>query len=160
ELGTREISIIGGEAFVRKDWLTLIRAIRDHGIDCTMQTGGYKLSRDMIEAAADAGLLGLGVSVDGLEALHDRLRGVPGSYHEALRVLEDCRTIGLIASVNTQITASVMPQLPQLMDVLIEAGARYWQVQLTVAMGNAVDNDAILLQPYQLTTLMPLLADL
>ena len=59
ELGTREISIIGGEAFVRKDWLTLVRAIRDHGMDCTMQTGGYKLSHDMIKSAADAGLLGL-----------------------------------------------------------------------------------------------------
>src|SRR5882762_3223930 len=66
ELGTREISIIGGEAFVRRDWLTIVRAIRDHGIDCTMQTGGYKLSRDMIQAAADAGLRGLGVSIDGL----------------------------------------------------------------------------------------------
>ena len=55
ELGTREITIIGGEAFVRKDWLTLIAAIRDHGIDCTMQTGAYKLSREMIEAAAKIG---------------------------------------------------------------------------------------------------------
>jgi MoaA/NifB/PqqE/SkfB family radical SAM enzyme len=53
ELGTREISIIGGEAFVRKDWLTLVRAIRDHGMDCTMQTGGYKLSHDMIKSAAE-----------------------------------------------------------------------------------------------------------
>ena len=79
ELGTREISIIGGEAFVRRDWLTIVRAIRDHGMDCTMQTGGYKLSRDMISQAAEAGLLGLGVSVDGLQPLHDRLRGVPGS---------------------------------------------------------------------------------
>ena len=138
ELGTREITIIGGEAFVRKDWLTLVGAIRDHGIDCTMQTGGYKLSRDMIKAAADAGLLGLGVSIDGLEPLHDRLRGVPGSYREALRVLDDCRRVGLIASVNTQITSTVMPQLAEVMDVIVEAGAKYWQVQLTVAMGNAV----------------------
>ena len=160
ELGTREISIIGGEAFVRKDWLTIVRAIHDHGMDCTMQTGGYKLSREMIEAAAEAGLLGLGVSVDGLQPLHDRLRGVPGSYGEALRVLDDCRNVGLIASVNTQITSTVMPQLPELMDVIIDRGAKYWQVQLTVAMGNAVDNDEILLQPYELTTLMPLLADL
>src|SRR3954467_3594423 len=45
ELGTREISIIGGEAFVRKDWLTIVGAIHDHGMYCTMQTGGYKLSR-------------------------------------------------------------------------------------------------------------------
>jgi radical SAM protein with 4Fe4S-binding SPASM domain len=160
ELGTREISIIGGEAFVRKDWLTLVRAIHDHGIDCTMQTGGYKLSRDMIKSAADAGLLGLGVSIDGLQPLHDRLRGVAGSYREALRVLDDCRQVGLIASVNTQITSTVMPQLPQVMDVIIDAGAKYWQVQLTVAMGNAVDNDEILLQPFELATLMPLLADL
>lgn len=160
ELGTREISIIGGEAFVRRDWLTIVRAIRDHGMDCTMQTGGYKLSRDMIKQAADAGLLGLGVSVDGLEPLHDRLRGVPGSYREALRVLDDCRRVGLIASVNTQITSTVMPELREVMDVIIEAGAKYWQIQLTVAMGNAVDNDAILLQPYELATLMPLLADL
>jgi radical SAM protein with 4Fe4S-binding SPASM domain len=160
ELGTREISLIGGEAFVRKDWLTLIRAIHDHGIDCTMQTGGYKLSRDMIEAAVAAGLLGLGVSIDGLEPLHDRLRGVKGSYREALRVLDDCRSLGLIASVNTQITSAVMPELDAVMDTIIAAGAKYWQIQLTVAMGNAVDHDDILLQPYELTTLMPLLADL
>jgi radical SAM protein with 4Fe4S-binding SPASM domain len=160
ELGTREISIIGGEAFVRKDWLAIVRAIREHGIDCTMQTGGYKLSASMLEAAAGAGLQGIGVSIDGLEALHDRLRGVPGSYGEALRVLDHCRRIGLTASVNTQITATVMPQLPELMDVIIEAGAKHWQVQLTVAMGNAVDHDEILLQPYELATLMPLLAGL
>jgi radical SAM protein with 4Fe4S-binding SPASM domain len=160
ELGTREITIIGGEAFVRKDWLTLVRAIHDHGIDCTMQTGGYKLSREMIEAAAGAGLLGLGVSIDGLKPLHDRLRGVAGSYDEAVRVLNDCRSVGLISSVNTQITSTVMPELPALMDVIIDAGAKYWQVQLTVAMGNAVDHDDILLQPYELNTLMPLLADL
>jgi radical SAM protein with 4Fe4S-binding SPASM domain len=160
ELGTREISIIGGEAFVRKDWLAIIRAISEHGIDCTMQTGAYKLSAAMIEAAKAAGLRGLGVSLDGLEALHDRLRGVRGSYAEALRVLNDCRRFGLITSVNTQITALTMPQLTELMDVIIAAGAKYWQIQLTVAMGNAVDNDEILLQPYELATLMPLLAEL
>ena len=160
ELGTREISIIGGEAFVRKDWLTLVRAIREHGMDCTMQTGAYKLSAAMLEAAADAGLQGIGISIDGLQPLHDRLRGVRGSYAEALRVMNDCRRLGLTTSVNTQITATVMPELAALMDAIIEAGAKYWQVQLTVAMGNAVDHDEILLQPYDLARLMPLLAEL
>ena len=46
------------------------------------------------------------------------------------------------------------------MDVISEAGAKYWQIQLTVAMGNAVDNADVLLQPYELATLMPLLAEL
>jgi radical SAM protein with 4Fe4S-binding SPASM domain len=160
ELGTREISLIGGEAFIRKDWLTIIRAIREHGIDCMMQTGGYKLSTAMIEAAVDAGLQGIGVSVDGLEALHDRLRGVRGSYAEAMRVLDTARRLGVVTSVNTQIGAAIMPELPGLFDAIVEVGARYWHIALTVAMGNAVDNDDILLQPYQLGELMPLLADL
>jgi radical SAM protein with 4Fe4S-binding SPASM domain len=160
ELGTREITIIGGEAFIRWDWLTLVRAVREHGIECSMQTGAYKLSREMIKAAADAGLLSLGVSIDGLEPLHDQLRGVSGSYREALRVLNDCRSTGLTATVNTQISARTMPHLPALMDIIIEAGAKFWQIQLTVAMGNAVDHDEILLQPYELATLMPLLAEL
>jgi len=160
ELGTREISIIGGEAFARKDWLDIVRAIRERGIQCSMQTGGYKLTADMLRAAHEAGLNGIGVSIDGLEPLHDRLRGVRGSYAEAMRVLEDCRRIGLDASVNTQITASSIDDLSDLMRVIIDAGAKYWQIQLTVAMGNAVDNDALLIQPFELATLMPLLADL
>ncbi|UGA38037.1 SPASM domain-containing protein [Chromobacterium haemolyticum] len=53
-----------------------------------------------------------------------------------------------------------MPDLPALMDQIIELGATHWQIQLTVAMGNAVDNDELLLQPYQLLELMPLLARL
>ncbi|HTZ68867.1 MAG TPA: radical SAM protein [Roseiarcus sp.] len=160
DLGTREISIIGGEAFTRKDWLTIVRAIRSHGMECSMQTGGYKLSAEMLEAARDAGLNGIGVSIDGLEPLHDRLRGVPGSYAEALRVLEECRRIGLVASVNTQITAPVVGELRDLMRTIIGAGARFWQIQLTVAMGNAVDNDSLLIQPFELASLMPLLAEL
>jgi hypothetical protein len=36
------------------------------------------------------------------------------------------------------------------MELLIELGVRQWQIQLTVAMGNAVDNDDLLLQPDRL----------
>ena len=155
ELGTREISLIGGEAFIRKDWLTIIRAIRDHGIDCMMQTGGYKLSASMLEDAVEAGLQGIGVSIDGLEHLHDRIRGVPGSYAEALRVLRESQRLGLVTSVNTHVGTETVPQLAGLLDVILDAGVRYWHVALTVPMGNAVDHDEILLQPYQLADVMP-----
>jgi radical SAM protein with 4Fe4S-binding SPASM domain len=46
------------------------------------------------------------------------------------------------------------------MNLFIEAGATNWQVQLTVAMGRAADNPELLLQPYELLELMPLLAEL
>ena len=52
---------------------------------------------------------------------------------------------GITASVNTQITSLVIPQLRELMNLFIEAGAKSWQVQLTVAMGRAADHPELLL---------------
>jgi Y-X(10)_GDL-associated radical SAM protein len=159
-LGTREVTIIGGEAYLRSDWLELIRAIRNHGMRCTMQTGGRNLHEARLAAAAEAGLNGIGVSVDGLAPLHDELRGVPGSFDSAVAAIRTARSLGMAVGCNTQIGARTMPDLPDLMEVLIDAGASHWQIQLTVAMGNAVDNDSLLLQPYQIGELMPLLARL
>ncbi len=159
-LGTREISLIGGEAYLRRDWTEIVRAIHGHGIYCAMQSGARNLTTTRIAEAVEAGLQGLGVSIDGLPELHDELRGVPGSYEMAIQALKDAKAAGLRTSVNTQIGARTVEQLPAIMDRILAAGATHWQLQLTVAMGNAVDNDALLLQPYQLLDLMPLLARL
>ena len=127
---------------------------------CATQTGAFNFTQARLDAAIEAGLQGIGVSIDGLPDLHDRLRGVPGSYDMAINTLKRARDAGLNRSVNTQIGAQTIPMLRPIMHRIIEAGAQQWQLQLTVAMGNAVDNDDILLQPYQLGELMPLLAQL
>ena len=159
-MGTREITLIGGEAYLRADWTALVRRIRDHGILCYIQTGGRNLTSRRLAEAREAGLCGVGVSVDGLRDLHDELRGVPGSFDRALDSLRRAHAMGFATSVNTQIGARTMRDLPELMHTLIDAGATRWQVQLTVAMGNAVEHAEELLQPYQLLELMPILAEL
>ena len=160
ELGTREVTLIGGEAFLRRDWLQIIRAISRAGMRCTLQTGARNLTDERIRGAAEAGVAAVGVSVDGLRELHDSLRGVPGSFDQALDALRRLREHGIVTSVNTQITSLVIPELPSLLDRLLEVGVRNWQVQLTVAMGRAADNEELLMQPYEILRLMPLLAEL
>ncbi|NEO99662.1 MAG: GDL motif peptide-associated radical SAM/SPASM maturase [Symploca sp. SIO2E9] len=160
KLGTREITLIGGEAYLRQDWTEIIRAIRSHNIYCAIQTGARNFTQSKLEEAVAAGLQGIGVSIDGLPELHDRLRGVPGSYQMAIDALGRAKAAGLNRSVNTQIGPETIPMLRQLMHKIIDAGAQQWQLQLTVAMGNAVDNEHLILQPYQLLELMPLLAQL
>jgi Y-X(10)_GDL-associated radical SAM protein len=159
-LGTREVTLIGGEAYLRRDWLDIIREIRHQGMDCTMQSGGLHLNEERIRLAAEAGLQAAGVSIDGLAEVHDRLRGVKGSFAAALNALRLFKEYGLVSSVNTQITSLVIPQLRELMDLYIDAGASNWQIQLTVAMGRAADHPELLLQPYEILELMPLLAEL
>jgi Y-X(10)_GDL-associated radical SAM protein len=159
-LGVREVTIIGGEAYMRKDWLQIIRAIRAHGMLPTMQSGGRSLDEKKIIAMKEAGLDGAGISIDGPRELHDRLRGVEGSYEAAMNAIRLMTKHGIRTSVNTQIGAEVMPHLRGMMHDFIDAGAKGWQIQLTVAMGNAADNEELLLQPYQLLELYPLLAEL
>jgi MoaA/NifB/PqqE/SkfB family radical SAM enzyme len=133
-LGTREVSLIGGEAYLRSDWTRIVRAIRSHGMYCAIQTGGRNLTPKRMAAAVAAGLQGIGVSIDGMEALHDRLRGVRGSFARALGTLRRAKAAGLKTSVNTQIGSQTMADLPALMDTIIAAGATHWQIQITVAM--------------------------
>lgn len=148
--GVREISLIGGEAYLRRDWLVLIRAIAERGIHCSLQTGGRALTESKINDAAHAGLQSAGVSIDGMEASHDKQRGVAGSYAQALNALIHLHKAGIKTSVNTQVNTASLSDLPKLLPVLSERGVRTWQLQLTVAMGNAADNDDLLIQPHQI----------
>jgi Y-X(10)_GDL-associated radical SAM protein len=159
-LGTRELSIIGGEAYLRRDWTEIVAHATGHGIRVSMQTGARALTERRLAAGIEAGLKGLGVSLDGLREHHDRVRGVPGSFEFALLTLRRAKAAGLATSVNTQIGPDTIEQLPALLDCLVDVGATHWQLQLTVAMGNAVDNPELILQPHQLLELMPLLAEL
>jgi len=45
-------------------------------------------------------------------------------------------------------------------DSIAQAGAQFWQVQLTIPMGNAADNANILLQPYEIIETVEVLAEL
>ncbi|HEY0394372.1 MAG TPA: radical SAM protein [Candidatus Elarobacter sp.] len=159
-LGTREVTLIGGEAYLRRDFATIIAAVRAAGMQCTLQSGGRNLTDERIRAAADAGLTAAGISIDGARELHDALRGVRGSFDAAVGSLHRLREHGIRTSVNTQITAQVLDQLDDVLHVVAASGAKNWQLQLTVPMGRAGDHPEMILQPYQILDVLPRLAAL
>jgi radical SAM protein with 4Fe4S-binding SPASM domain len=159
-LGVLEVTVIGGEAYLRDDWLTIVRAVRHAGMQCSMTTGGRGLTAEMASDAAAAGLQSVSVSIDGNEATHDRLRGVTGAYRSALAAAGHIRAAGMGLAVNTQINRLSMRELPDVLETIIAAGAKAWQIQLTVAMGRAADEPELLLQPEEMLELHPLLAGL
>jgi len=160
ELGVKEVTVIGGEAYLRDDWTEIVRAIRDHGMSATMTTGGRAITEERAKIARLAGLESASVSIDGLEATHDRLRGVPGSFRAALDALRHFREAGVRVACNTQINRLSVPQLPELLETIAGASVHSWQIQLTVPMGRAADEPDVLLQPYDLLDVFPLLGRL
>jgi radical SAM protein with 4Fe4S-binding SPASM domain len=160
DLGVEEVSLIGGEAYLRDDWLLIARRVRERGMICGVVTGGRGLTRERAREAKAAGVEGMSVSVDGLEASHDWLRGLRGSYRAALEALAHLEEAGLPRAVNTQINRRNLSEIPALFDVIAAHGIYGWQVQFTVAMGRAADRPEILLQPWEMLDLVPMIAGL
>lgn len=160
DLGVKEVTLIGGEAYLREDWIDIIREISRLGMSATMTTGGRALTAERAEAAKRAGLQSTSVSIDGLEGTHDRLRGVQGSFRAALAALKHLRSAGIQVSVNTQVNRLSLPELPDILEILGAHGGHSWQIQLTVPMGRGADEPAVLLEPSDMLTLFPLLASM
>jgi radical SAM protein with 4Fe4S-binding SPASM domain len=160
ELGVPEVTLIGGEAYLREDWLVLVRALATRGIVVNMTTGGRGLTREKLLAAKEAGLAAIGVSIDGDEAVHDRLRGVVGSYRAAFETMRIARELGMHVSCNTQVNRLSIPHMPDILARIAALGLHSWQIQLTVPMGRAADEPEVLVQPYDMLALFPLLAEL
>jgi radical SAM protein with 4Fe4S-binding SPASM domain len=158
DAGIREVSLIGGEAYLRPDWLEIAAAVADAGMACSMVTGGYGLSAQTARRMAAARMRHVSVSVDGLEATHDRLRGRPGSFAAALAALGHVRDAGILVGCNTQLNRLTAPDIPRLYRRLRDAGIGAWQLQLTVPSGHAADRPAALLQPCELPDLYEMLA--
>ncbi|MEB3282265.1 MAG: nif11-class peptide radical SAM maturase 3 [Lyngbya sp.] len=157
EVGIQEVTLIGGEAFMRPDWLEIAQAITEAGMICGMTTGGFGISRETAQKMKDAGIQVVSVSVDGLEATHDRLRGKTGSWQWAFKTMSHLKQVGIPFGCNTQINRLSAPEFPQIYEKIRDAGIFAWQIQLTVPMGNAADNHQILLQPYELLDLYPMI---
>src|SRR5690606_16827045 len=71
-LGVLEVTLIGGEAYLRDDWTEIVREIRRLGMEATLTTGGRGMTLERAERAAAAGLQSASVSLDGLEPTHGR----------------------------------------------------------------------------------------
>ena len=157
ELGIREVTLIGGEAYLREDWDIIAREVTDRGMVCGMTTGARALTQERVDRAVKAGLQTISISIDGLEKTHDALRGAKGSWKDAIAAAKRVADSPIRLTTNTQINRLSMPELPALAELLIQIKSKAWQMQITAAMGNAADRPFLLLQPYDLLELFPLL---
>jgi radical SAM protein with 4Fe4S-binding SPASM domain len=155
-MGGREVALIGGEAYLRPDWTTLIRAIIDAGMRPTMTSGGRGITPERARQAKDAGLYSVSISVDGLQKTHDVLRNVEGSFQSAMEAMRNLQAVNIPTTCNTQINKATLKEMEPLSQVLLNNGMRAWQIQATVAMGRAADEDNLLLEPFQMLEVMPL----
>lgn len=160
DAGTREVILIGGEAYLHDGFLDVVRALAARQVTVGLTTGGRGVTAALAIAMAAAGVTQASVSVDGLEATHDRMRHLRGSFAGALTALDNLRAAGIAITANTNVNRLNRGDLEALYDVLRARGIVGWQVQLTAPLGRAADRVGMILQPWDLLDVVPRIAAL
>jgi len=128
-----QVSFTGGEIFMRKDILGVMDVFREKGYVCGyMTTNGTIITEERataLAALAKAGFLKhISVSIDGPGELHDKARGVKGTFERTsagLRRLQAAATkthAPLRVSVNTTVAHETLDALHEMVDVAHELG--------------------------------------
>lgn len=123
ELGCRLFYFTGGEPFLYPDffpWLTSLLA-RNHECHGVILTNGMLLEKHLATLQA-LDRLHLQVSMDGLEAAHDRLRG-QGSHERLLANLSALRRAGKSFTLSIAVSRANVGDLPALMTLASGIGA-------------------------------------
>jgi radical SAM protein with 4Fe4S-binding SPASM domain len=159
-MGCAEVTLIGGEAYLHPDVLEIVAFLATRGVRVGMQTGGRGLTRPMTKNLATAGMVAIGVSVDGPPRVHDVVRAAPGSFRAAIAALNFARDEGMVTSVNTQVNALSADHLRETLELLKPTGIAAWRCQLTAPMGRAADRPDWILPPWKILQVIDTLAEL
>lgn len=158
-MGCKRITLAGGEPTLSPHWERVASEGARVGVRVNMVTNGVNWSRETVRRAKDAGLVSLGVSLDGLEATHDRNRGYRGLFKRVMQLLEDCAAEGMPVGVVTTLWRGNANELDRMAELL--SGRVYvWQLQLGAAMGNLADRRHQQVAPEDLLWLIPTIARL
>ncbi|MCK5508787.1 MAG: 12,18-didecarboxysiroheme deacetylase [Desulfobacterales bacterium] len=85
----------GGEPTIRKDLPELAAYAVEKGMRAVISTNGTLITPQMARVLKDIGLSYVGISLDGMEEINDRFRGVKGSFRAAVKGIENCQDAGI-----------------------------------------------------------------
>jgi MoaA/NifB/PqqE/SkfB family radical SAM enzyme len=116
-LGVPFFDLSGGEPLLRKDLTTLATRAANHGCLVSMNTNGTLLNESRVSMVADTFDLVV-ISLDGPKEVHDRIRGVAGTYDKAVEAIKLLKAHGVRVGVNSVVTPWNITILPQFIEEL------------------------------------------
>jgi radical SAM protein with 4Fe4S-binding SPASM domain len=155
-IGTRVVTLLGGEPLISPHWEAVSRRLSELGIWANSITNGWTLNNPRVaDRVAASPLRSLGLSIDGRPEEHDDLRRRPGSFARIERGIALLHERGFTElSAITCITRANLDDLPWLHGCLTGHGIKRWRLQVCVPEGRMCRGDPVVLQPADLLRLV------
>ena len=159
-LGCKKVSFSGGEPLLRKDWPVLVAEATSLGLSVGLMTNGSLFGVKEAQLARASGLKQIGFSVDGVGDVHDRARGLSGTFEGVSLAIEAARSQALPFGAVTQINRANLHSLHEIHGFLMERGTAVWRVQIGQSLGRMRNNEYLSLRTSDLPEVFETLSNL
>lgn len=130
------VVLTGGEPLMRRDLEAIIAYGAGLNLAMVVGTNGVMLTDKRVRSLKLAGVLGLGISVDSLDAeYHDEFRGRPGAWAKTMAGIEACRRNALSFQIHFSISESNADELSAMIDFARTCGARVLNIFFLICTG-------------------------
>ena len=142
----------GGEPLTRPDILELVAYATKLGLRSVFGTNGTLITLDMAQKLKAAGAMGMGISLDSLDKTkHDEFRRFDGAWDGAVRVMRNCRAVGLPFQIHTTVMDWNQAELEDMTDFAVELGAVAHHFFFLVPTGRArtIEEESLRAEAYE-----------
>jgi heme b synthase len=144
--------LTGGDPLKRPDIFQVAERAARAGLRVVMSPSGTNVTPFTVAELKRVGVQRISVSLDGSTAeLHDRFRGVPGAFAEAVQSLAYAREGGLPFQINTTVTRHNRHDLADMLQLAVRLGAVTWDVFMLVPTGRGALTMEIAPEEYEET---------
>jgi radical SAM protein with 4Fe4S-binding SPASM domain len=135
DLNCRQITLMGGEPLVRKDWHEIASHVRNKDINLTVMSNGYLINETVINQLRTLEPYAVAISLDGAtEDTHDYIRGMQGSFKRCIQALDLLIEADLPTTVVTTVHKMNLNDLQKIRNLLINRKIA-WQIQMGTPFG-------------------------
>lgn len=134
------VVVSGGEPLMRDDLELCGRGIYERGFPWGMVCNGLYLTPKRFRALVDAGLHSITISLDGLEADHNWMRGHRDSFRMVDQAIDMLVSSGILFDIVTCVNQRNYAKLDDIKEYLISKGVRRWRVFSIFPVGRAADD--------------------
>jgi len=135
----------GGDPMKRKDVFELIQYAAGKGVQVALTPSATPLlTREAIFKLKEAGLVRLGISLDGSSPeIHDTFRGLPGAWARTIQAIQWANEAGIPIQVHTTISRHNAHDLDNLCALFEKLAIVMWNVFFLVPVGRGQQADLL-----------------
>ena len=120
EFGAPVVLFSGGEPLIRRDILDLIEHAVSRKMRAVLSTNGTLITSAVAAKLQKIGLSYVGISLDGLESVHDAFRGIPGTFARVMTAIRNCQEVGLKVGLRFTINRRNVNDISGIFDLVEE----------------------------------------